>query len=113
VVGFDERRKVRRAVAVIVVLDDDARLVSQADDRDPVPVVLGEGGEAEPKGGARAVLLPWRGGLTPVDGVDGPCKWSCGCWLDRRRWEGGVVLTNMAPRIVIRFLETLFLPLFL
>lgn len=68
---LDERHEIGVLAELRVVLDEHA-LVLQADDRDPVPVVGRERGDAEAERRARAQLLAGRGGLAPVESVYGP-----------------------------------------
>lgn len=70
VVRLAQRHKV--GVVIVVVLDEHA-LVLQADDGYAIPEILGEGGDPEAEGRARAGLLSRGGGFAPVDGMNGPC----------------------------------------
>jgi len=62
-------------IAIVrIIIFDKHSFVLQSDDGDPIPVVLGEGGNPQPESRPRSDLLPWRCGFAPIEGVHRPLE---------------------------------------
>ena len=98
-VGLRESHEI--AVVRVVVFDQDP-LVLQPNDGDPIPVVLGEGGNPQTEGRPRSDLLPWRGCFTPIESVYRPLELDTSDKGDKvpsdRDSQGASYCSNVIPR---------------